>query len=68
MAKIRNRNEKRCIISHSSCFSCNFLFVPVTLDSGLKDRIAILQVLERDALYGTLDLLYDGLLLTIIHV
>ena len=41
---------------------------PHLLCQGLKDRIAILQVLERDALYGTLDLLYDGLLLTIIHV
>ena len=27
------------------------LFVPVALDSGLKDRIAILWVLERNALY-----------------
>jgi hypothetical protein len=36
------------------------LLVPVALDSGLKDRIAVLRVLERDALYGTLDLLHDG--------
>ena len=44
------------------------LLVPVALDSHLKDRIAILGILERDTLYGTLDLLHDGLLLTIILV
>ena len=40
----------------------------VALDGCLKDRIAILGILERDTLYGTLDLLHDGLLLTIILV
>ena len=46
----------------------NSLFLPVALDGGLKDRIAILRILECDSLYGTLDLLHEGLLLTIIHV
>ena len=46
----------------------NSLFLPVALDGGLKDGIAILRILERDSLYGTLDLLHEGLLLTIILV
>jgi hypothetical protein len=39
--------------THRYLMECtdNFLFVPVALDSGLKDRIAILWVLERNALY-----------------
>ena len=44
------------------------LLLPVALDSRLKDRVAVLRILERDALYGTLNFLHDGLLLTIIHV
>lgn len=46
----------------------NSLFLPVALNGGLKDGIAILRILERDSLYGTLDLLHEGLLLTIILV
>jgi len=39
------------------------LLLPVALDSGLKDRVAILQVLERYALYGAVDFLHQPLLL-----
>ena len=46
----------------------NSLFLPVALDDGLKDGIAILRILERDTLYGTLDLLHSRLLFTIILV
>ena len=46
----------------------NSLFLPVALDGGLKDGIAILRILERDSLYGTLDLLHGRLLLTIILI
>ena len=44
------------------------LFLPVALNGGLKDGIAILRILERDSLYGTLDLLHGRLLLTIILI
>ena len=46
----------------------NSLFLPVALNSGLKDGIAILRILERDSLYGTLDLFHGRLLLTIILI
>ena len=46
----------------------NSLFLPVALDGGLKDGIAILRILERDSLYGTLDLLHGRLLFTIILI
>ena len=36
------------------------LLVPVALYSRLKDGITVLRVLERDALYGTLDFLHVG--------
>ena len=36
------------------------LFLPVALNSSLKDRVAVLRILERDTLYGTLDLLHVG--------
>ena len=34
------------------------LLLPVALDGGLKDRVAVLRVLERDALYGAGNLLH----------
>ena len=36
----------------------NRLLLPVALDGSLKDRVAVLQVLERDSLYGTGNLLH----------
>ena len=39
------------------------LLLPVTLNSGLKDRVAVLRILERDALYGAVDCLPQPLLL-----
>ncbi len=36
------------------------LFFPVAFDGRLEDRIAVLWILERDSLYGTLNFLHQS--------
>ena len=47
-------------LEHASVVECSHkcLFIPVAHDGSLKDRIAVLRILERNALYGTLNLLH----------
>ena len=59
---------KDCTHRHLMEDADNGLFFPIALDGGLKDGIAILRILERDTLYGTLDLLHSSLFLTIILI